>query len=228
MRVDRLPALGTVLLPLLFLLWWDTTGLDMALAETFGGALGFPARNSAWLLRLHDGTRVLGWLLALLLCLGLGWPLGPLAELPFPRRLQLVLAPLLAWAAVGLLKTTSHTSCPWDLQAFGGVARHLSHWSGWGQTDGGGGHCFPAGHATAGFAFVGGWFALREARPRLARAWLIGALGAGCALGLMQQLRGAHFMSHTLWTAWICWTVAWLSDPLFARAAAAAALETTP
>ena len=25
-------------------------------------------------------------------------------------------------------------------------------------------------------------------------------------LGLAQQMRGAHFMSHTLWTAWLCWT----------------------
>jgi membrane-associated PAP2 superfamily phosphatase len=26
-------------------------------------------------------------------------------------------------------------------------------------------------------------------------------------LGVSQQLRGAHYMSHTLWTAWVCWVV---------------------
>jgi hypothetical protein len=25
-------------------------------------------------------------------------------------------------------------------------------------------------------------------------------------------VRGAHFMSHTLWTAWLCWTTAFIVD----------------
>ena len=55
---------------------------------------------------------------------------------------------------------------------------------------------------------VGGWFWLRDRAPRAATVWLCAALLAGTALGLAQQIRGAHFMSHTLWTAWLCWTVA--------------------
>ena len=31
---------------------------------------------------------------------------------------------------------------------------------------------------------------------------------AGLLLGLAQQVRGAHYMSHTLWTAWFCWATA--------------------
>lgn len=212
-----------MLLPLLLLLCWDSTGLDMALAQAFGGAGGFAARHDPWLRRVHETAPVLAWLWVLLLCLTLSWPPGPLARLPWRRRLQLVLSALLAWAGVALLKTFSHTSCPWDLQAFGGVARHVSHWSGWRQLDGGGGRCFPAGHATTGFAFVGGYFALRDLWPAAARRWLAVALGVGLALGLMQQWRGAHFMSHTLWSAWICWAVAWATDPLFARGAASVA-----
>jgi membrane-associated PAP2 superfamily phosphatase len=110
---------------------------------------------------------------------------------------------------------------------FGGVAQHLSHWVGWFVADGGGGHCFPAGHAATGFAFVGGYFALRSHLPRLARRWLVGAIAVGLVLGLVQQLRGAHFMSHTLWTAWICWMVGWLADPLFAGATRWRALHST-
>jgi membrane-associated PAP2 superfamily phosphatase len=30
--------------------------------------------------------------------------------------------------------------------------------------------------------------------------------------GVVQQMRGAHYMSHTLWTAWICWTVTFAID----------------
>jgi len=218
MRHEALRQAGWATLALLILLLWDASGLDLALARAFGGTYGFPLRDNLFLQRvLHDGMKHLAWLLALLLCLGLGWPVGPLAALPFARRLQWVLTALLAWASVALLKASSHSSCPWDLQQFGGVARYLSHWQGWQQGDGGGGRCFPAGHATTGFAFVGGYFALRERWPAQARIWLGIALGTGLVLGLAQQLRGAHFMSHTLWTAWICWTVAWASDPLFAR-----------
>ena len=224
MRLDKLRGAAPALLGLLLLLAWDRTGLDMTLAQAFGSAQGFPARHDPFLVRvLHDGAKALAWLLALLLCLGVSWPIGPLARLPFRRRLQLVLTALLAWGSVALIKSSSHTSCPWDLQAFGGVARHVSHWSGWLHGDGGGGRCFPAGHATTGFAFVGGYFALCERCPAAARTWLAAALGAGLLLGLAQQMRGAHFMSHTLWTAWVCWTVASLSDPLFAPGHAAIA-----
>jgi membrane-associated PAP2 superfamily phosphatase len=37
----------------------------------------------------------------------------------------------------------------------------------------------------------------------------------GFILGISQQMRGAHFMSHTLWTAWLCWTVGWISHLIF-------------
>lgn len=218
MRDEPWRAAGWTVLGLLVLLLWDASGLDLALARACGSVQGFPLRDNAFLqLVLHDGMKRLAWLLALALCLGLGWPIGPLASLPFRRRLQLVLSALLAWAAVALLKITSHSSCPWDLSEFGGVARYVSHWQGWQQIDGGAGRCFPAGHATSGFAFVGGYFALRERWPTPAKVWLGTALGTGFALGLAQQLRGAHFMSHTLWTAWICWVVAWATDPMFAR-----------
>lgn len=207
-------VLALLALPLL----WDAGGWDMALAQRMGGPAGFAWRGNWWLTQvLHDGARRLAWTLGLLLCLAVAWPVGPLRRLPFARRLQLALSGLLATGTVALLKAGSHTSCPWDLAAFGGVARHQSHWLGWLQGDGGAGRCFPAGHASAGFASVAGWFALRRDLPRLAAGWLGAATGAGLVLGLAQQLRGAHFMSHTLWTAWICAATGWAVDAAFAR-----------
>jgi membrane-associated PAP2 superfamily phosphatase len=44
---------------------------------------------------------------------------------------------------------------------------------------------------------------------------LLIAVLAGLILGLSQQMRGAHFMSHTLWTAWLCWTVGWTSHLVY-------------
>ena len=199
---------------LLFLLAWDASGLDLVLAHWFGTAQGFALRDH-WLFTtvLHEGARRLSWLRVVGLSLAVWWPVGVLRQLDRWQRLQLVVSILLGLALVVAIKRISSTSCPWDLAEFGGLARYVSHWR-FGLVDGGGAHCFPAGHASAGFAFVGGYFVLRDRAPRAARIWLAAALAAGLVLGVSQQMRGAHFMSHTLWTAWLCWTVAWACHSL--------------
>ncbi|MGQ2979857.1 MAG: phosphatase PAP2 family protein [Polaromonas sp.] len=207
----------------LLLLAWDASGLDLATAHWFGGGDGFALRDNVWLtLLLHDLARRLAWMLALLLCVAVWWPVGWLRQLAFHRRLQLAATPLLAVLAVSALKSFSTTSCPWGLAEFGGVAQYTPHWQHVFAPDGGSGRCFPAGHAASGFAFVGGYFAFRETAPAVARRWLLASLLAGVVLGLAQQMRGAHFTSHTLWTALICWCVAWAVDGLCARFSASA------
>ena len=188
----------------LVLLAWDYSGLDLTMARWFGSATGF-ALESHWLWRdlLHDDIRMLPWLVELALLLAMAWPFGTLRQLATARRAQLALTTLAALLLVSTIKLHSRSSCPWDLREFGGVATYVSHWA-WGVADGGTGGCFPAGHASAGFAFIGGFFAFRHGLPRTARRWLIGAMLVGFLLGFAQQVRGAHYMSHTLWTAWIC------------------------
>jgi membrane-associated PAP2 superfamily phosphatase len=209
------PALLVTLLALALILAWDWGGADLAMARWFGTPHGFALRDN-WLAFqvVHEGGRRLAWVLVVALTLGIWWPVGFLRRLPLGGRVQLVTGILIALAVVAVFKRTSATSCPWDLAEFGGVAHYVSHWA-WGQTDGGGGHCFPAGHASAGFAFLAGYFALRRHRPDapgVARRWLAIALAAGLLFGLSQQARGAHFMSHTLWAGWLCWTAGWLYD----------------
>ena len=206
-------ALATLAL----LVAWDLSGADLALAHLSGGPAGFPLRD-AWVLTsvLHQGGRIAGWALALALVLAVWWPVGFMARLSFSRRLQLAVTPMVITAAIGVLKATSGTDCPWHLAGFGGLAAYRSHWLDLFHGSGGG-HCFPAGHAGAGFAFVGGYWAWRDTAPRLARAWLLAALATGLVLGVGQQLRGAHFMSHTLWAGWIACAVAMGLDALWLR-----------
>lgn len=193
------------------LLLWDASSLDLTLARVMGGDEFFPLRDNFLLTRvLHDGARRLAWAAATLLSVAVWWPVGPLRRLDVQTRAQIAVTGLLAPLTVSALKWFSVTSCPWDLSIFGGVARYFSHWSA--IADGGSGHCFPAGHASAGFGFIGGYFAFRGAAPNISRAWLHGSLAAGSVLGIAQQVRGAHFMSHTLWTAFICWCVAYALD----------------
>ena len=205
-----------VLTLLLFLLIasWDASGLDLPLARLFGAADGFAWRSHpTFVLLLHQVPRVLSGLLLLALMAGVFKPWGFLRGMAAADRRALVLSTMAAALAVQVFKRVSVTSCPWDVAEFGGAAQYVSHWR-WGVHDGGAGHCFPAGHASAAFAYLAGWFVLRRAAPRVARPWLAAVLACGLVLGLSQQVRGAHYMSHTLWTAWICWAVGLAADML--------------
>lgn len=199
---------------LLALLLWDTSGGDMALARLAADARGFALRDNWWMTEIgHQSAKQLSWLLIVALTVAVWFPVGPLKRLSRQRRLELALAPLIAGLAITLLKTLNYTSCPWDLKDFGGAAQYLSHWRF--QPDGGSGRCFPAGHAAHGFSMMVGYFVFRDIQPLLARRWLLVALLAGLTIGLVQQWRGAHFMSHTLWTAWLCWVMLWGMDTVW-------------
>jgi membrane-associated PAP2 superfamily phosphatase len=213
-RLGRADALITAA-GLLLLLAWDASGLDLALIQAVGTSSGFAWRDAWWTSRvLHDGGRLLGWLALATVMINVWrpWWQGPTQR----ERIVCLMATLACVSLVQALKHFSTTSCPWDLETFGGVAHYVSHWR-FGVADGGRGHCFPAGHASVAFAFFSGWFALRPHAPRAARWWLAGVLALGALFGAAQMLRGAHYASHTLWSAWICWTACAVLNALFNR-----------
>ena len=39
-------------------------------------------------------------------------------------------------------------------------------------------------------------------------------LALGALFGAAQVMRGAHYVSHVLWSAWICWTLSVAADAL--------------
>lgn len=121
--------------------------------------------------------------------------------------LYLLLALVATTTTVSLLKSVTGIDCPWDLVGYGGPHRHHALWQAIpaGQAAG---RCFPAGHASAGYAWVSLYFfAHLLEQPRRARAGLVVGILAGAVLGLGQQLRGAHFLSHDLASLAVCWSV---------------------
>lgn len=110
----------------------------------------------------------------------------------------------LSTGLVALGKQFSNRHCPWDYDRYGGTVPYGGLFAE-PPAECGPGRCFPAGHAAGGFALVGLYFVSR----RKARA--LAGLGAGLLLGSLfgfgQVARGAHFASHNLWTAAICWAV---------------------
>jgi membrane-associated PAP2 superfamily phosphatase len=195
--------LALTLALLALLLWWEASGWDLVLAGWYGDRAGFALRDVWWTRGLlHDGGR---WVSAAALpaCALWAWR-GRDATRPI--RMAWFGLVLLCLLAVPALKQLSQTSCPRELSAFGGSATYVPHWL-INVFDGGPGHCFPSGHAVAAFAFLPLYFHWRDRRPALARTILAAVLLAGALFGWAQLVRGAHFPSHTLWSAWLCWAV---------------------
>lgn len=189
----------------LALLAWDASGLDLWAMRDLGGRAGFPWRRAWGTAHLvHEGGRWLAMLLFAVTAAVACRPFGPWRRIGRPQRWGTLGAVAVALALIPLMKQASLSSCPWDLREFGGHAAYVSHWR-WGVGDGGTGHCFPAGHPSSAFAFLPLAFSVRKLRPSWATGLTLALVGLGAVYGVSQTLRGAHYPSHTLWTAWLCW-----------------------
>ena len=126
----------------------------------------------------------------------------------------MALVPLL----VGGLKQVTNIDCPWDLERYGGT-RPFVHIFEDRPDELPRAACFPGAHSSSGFALLClyflGW--------RVGRAHALAGLAVGLLVGvtfsLAQQSRGAHLLSHDLWSGFIAWAMcftlyryAWRSD----------------
>jgi membrane-associated PAP2 superfamily phosphatase len=201
-------------------LLWDVGGLDLAVSSWFGDERGFTLREHAlWGRGIYRLQRLLGWsALAVLVWMTLQ-PRGAWRMLSQAERWTVLMTVLfIVVILIPILKKITTTSCPWDLAQFGGMAKvqWISHWN-WTAIDAGNRRCFPAGHASTAFSFLAvPVFLLTASRPWAYRVlFLVTVLGSW--MGLTQVYRGAHYVSHSLWTAWISLTVAGLAWWLFQR-----------
>ena len=112
-----------------------------------------------------------------------------------------LLAMLCSSSLVGTLKSMSEHACPWSLaQPSSDGIMWLSHTLNLGK-------CFPGGHSSAGFGWLALFFAYHLHAPKKAWLYLLAALVLGSGMGWTQMMRGAHFLSHNLWTLWFTWLV---------------------
>lgn len=139
------------------------------------------------------------------LCLAWTWYDSRLK--PHRRRLAwLLTAMVTSITVVSVLKQNSIHACPWDLSMFGGLAPELPLFSAL-PVGVKAGACFPGGHSSGGYAMLAIYFAFRADHPRQASLGLALGLVLGTLMGWTQMMRGAHFMSHNLWSLWVVWTV---------------------
>lgn len=178
-------------------------------------------QNTVLRILLYSGPKVVLGIVAgvavVWLLLPVRWRPKPLRQfqLPWPaRRVWFALICLAAIpATIGLMKARSDLYCPWSIDRYGGDRPHLHFFDALpANYPPDCGRCFPAGHASGGFALLGLYYLSESRRGR----WLgltIG-LSAGWAMGVYQMLKGAHFLSHTIVTmliaAAMAQALAWL------------------
>ena len=208
-----------IVIGLLLVFIYPNTGLDAKLIQPFfdAQALLFPLKNDDFYEKImHIGLRNLMILVSLMVLVM--WLCGLKTvnsviirqhnkhwmQLYHRQFLWIFVSMMLTTSAISILKHFSIHSCPWNLLPYGGTQPWIPLF---GELSSGAvaGHCFPGGHASGGFALMAIYFGFRDTLPKLAKTGLLLGLLFGFAMGWAQMMRGAHFMSHNLWTAWIVW-----------------------
>lgn len=117
--------------------------------------------------------------------------------------IRLFTAIAISTALVSILKRYSGLDCPWSIAGLGGSNPYLTLFDFRPLKSG----CFPSGHASSGYAWLALYFFFAEVRVKHRWTGLAVGMTVGLLFGIGQQLRGAHFLSHDVVTALICWVV---------------------
>ena len=185
--------------------------IDMQLIHPWIDSAGnFPLKNNWFLVEINHKLikhLVIGFFVIILLSWIASFKFDQLKAFKWQLG-YLFWVSVLSTVLIGLLKSHSAHACPWSMTestAFGYV------WD-FSATQG---HCFPGGHASTGFSLLTGFFVFRKSNPKIAYFFLCLGLVLGFITGWGQMMRGAHFLSHNLWTGWIIYTFNLLVYPIF-------------
>ena len=118
-------------------------------------------------------------------------------------NIVLLLSLLVGTLIVSVLKHTLEVDCPWDLQQFGGSKPFFEVFH-YGTDYLPSSHCFPSGHASTVFTWFSLYFFCSIYYPKHRIKVLSIILALGFVFGFGQQLRGAHFISHDIWSMLVC------------------------
>lgn len=198
----------------LVLALFELTPLDLWVQDFF-----YDFRGHAWVVDAHEfwgrvffytGPKialVAAGVAALVLALGRTRWRKALSRPPVRRRDLLVFVAVLATgpALIALGKATTNVYFPSQITRYGGKVAYVRLFESFpaGERPAKHGEGFPAGHASGGFALLSLAGLARTRRWRARGVWI--GLAAGSLMGGYQMLKGAHYLSHTLVTALVCW-----------------------
>lgn len=203
---------GCAILLVLIMVMETCSSLDLKVQArlfNFESASWFlsPAKHRSLRLYFYDGPKTIISLIGVSALTSFIWSFKSNKKDIRRKSLTLFLAIVMVPLLVAGGKQYSNIYCPKELTIFGGHAPYQRILSIYENINLGlsKGKCFPAGHATGGFALMALFFCSKKKRRQV--AGLITGLAAGWIMGLYQMLRGEHFLSHTLASMPASWIV---------------------
>lgn len=217
MRTRKEIWLVALLLAAVFF-FFEFSSLDLIVEDALYGAAGqswfFPRENESWqALLFYIGIKYL------IILVGAGFVLAYLFSFAkkanmlreYRRGLVIVcLSMLLVPAFVGALKTATNTPCPSECERYGGAYPYITVLDPMPLNISEKFRCFPAGHASGGFALMSLYFLFRSRRNKVLA--LTAALATGSMMGFYKMAMGDHYLSHTLITLLLSWLIIRLID----------------
>lgn len=196
---------------IVFAMLSEYSGIDLWLAGNF-----YDASTGTWPYQssfitsnvLHTGGRNFIVFCALINLLAIFASFVDSRLAPYRKHLMFMfIAALSGPLLVGLLKNSTYIYTPWDLQFFGGDKPYIRIFDVV-SADASVGHAFPGGHSSGGFAYISAFFALSAMGSKYRYyGWYV-PIFCGLVFAATQEIRGAHFLSHDLFSFAICWLVA--------------------
>ncbi|MCX6073206.1 MAG: phosphatase PAP2 family protein [Campylobacterales bacterium] len=200
----------TALLLLGAILFFGLSGADIAIQSLF-----YNPQTHQWLVDsnnevlkfvFYDGIKRLLIIIGVVVLVGLmlGWKRPSLQ--PYRRGLIILLASsIVVPLIVGSLKAVTNMPCPKNVEIFGGTYPHTCVWESYGKREcpKEKQKCWPAGHASGGFALMALVFLFQTRRAKVLA--MSSAVMIGWSMGTYKMLIGDHFFSHSVITMVLAW-----------------------
>ena len=194
------------------IVYFSYSNLDFVVQNTF-----FDFKTHSWMLNsyiqpyrfiFYDGIKKLLILLAFSFLLVLIFFRKKKLIQEYKRGMIIViLSALLVPLVVSSLKKYTNMPCPKSIVKYGGIYPHTKVWEHYPKTFVAPQRekCWPAGHASGGFALLSLFFLFKTRKNR----WIsLGvALLVGWSMGLYKMIIGDHFLSHTVITMIMAWLI---------------------
>jgi len=190
---------------------FSLTNLDIPVQDLF-----YNSTTKTWILDnnlqpykfiFYDGIKILLILFALSFLIALVFFRKKALIKEYKKGIIIViLSAILVPLVVGGLKKSTNMPCPKNEIHYGGVYPKTAVWESYAkEVKLKKIQCWPAGHASGGFALLSLFFLFKTKRSRYVALGV--ALSIGWSMGLYKMLVGDHFLSHTLITMELAWLI---------------------
>jgi len=200
----------TLLIATIFI--FEVTSLDIVVQDLF-----FDFKTQQWLIDRNDrvldfifysGIKKILILVAVSILIALIFFHKRTIVSTYKKGLLIVLlSAIFVPSVVGGLKAITNTPCPKNIEHYGGNYPDLKVFDNYPSNfkQKCKIRCWPAGHASGGFALLSLFFLFKQPKNRKNAIFL--ALVIGWSMGIYKMLIGDHFLSHTIITMLVAWSI---------------------